>query len=47
MRTSMVRTYGGYTIDVVLHPSQAKRDPVPGTVVSGRFWLTGRLVPQP
>lgn len=41
---ALVRTYGDYTIDVVLHPAQVKLDPVPGTVVSGRFWLSGRLV---
>ncbi|HLL31477.1 MAG TPA: hypothetical protein VK403_10810 [Allosphingosinicella sp.] len=44
---ALVRTYGDYTIDVVLHPSQVKLKPARGTVVSGRFWLTGRLVSQP
>lgn len=44
---ALVRTYGGYTIDVVLHPSQVKLEPAPGSVISGRFWLTGRLLPQP
>ncbi|HYW16442.1 MAG TPA: hypothetical protein VE891_09860 [Allosphingosinicella sp.] len=44
---ALVRTHGGHTIDVVLHPSQVKLKPAPGAVVSGRFWLTGRLVSQP
>ncbi|HEX6374262.1 MAG TPA: hypothetical protein VFZ91_00920 [Allosphingosinicella sp.] len=44
---ALVRTYGDYTIDVVLHPAQVELDPVPGTVVSGRFWLSGRLVGEP
>jgi hypothetical protein len=44
---ALVRTYGDHTIDVVLDPAQVKLAPVPGTVVSGRFWLSGRLVPQP
>jgi hypothetical protein len=43
---ALVRTYGDYTIDVVLHPTQVKEDPVPGTIVSGRFWLSGRLVAE-
>ncbi len=44
---ALVRTYGDYTIDVVLDPTQVKLAPAPGTVVSGRFWLSGRLVAQP
>jgi hypothetical protein len=44
---ALVRTYADYTIDVVLDPAQLKLAPTPGTVISGRFWLSGRLVPQP
>jgi hypothetical protein len=44
---ALVRTYGDYTIDVVLDPAQVKLTPTPGTVVSGRFWLSGRLVAGP
>jgi hypothetical protein len=44
---ALVRTYGDYTIDVVLDPTQVKLPPTPGTVVSGRFWLSGRLVAEP
>jgi hypothetical protein len=44
---ALLRTYGDYTIDVVLDPKQVKLAPTPGTVVSGRFWLSGRLVAQP
>jgi hypothetical protein len=44
---ALVRTYGDYTIDVVLDPAQVKLPPTPGTVVSGRFWLSGRLVAGP
>jgi hypothetical protein len=43
----LVRTYGDYTIDVVFDPAQVKLAPTPGTVVSGRFWLSGRLVAEP
>lgn len=44
---ALLRTYGDYTIDVVLDPTQVKLRPTPGTVVSGRFWLSGRLVAEP
>lgn len=44
---ALVRTYGDHTIDVVLDPAQVKLAPVPGTIVSGRFWLSGRLVAEP
>jgi hypothetical protein len=44
---ALVRTYGDYTIDIVLDPTQVKLAPTPGTVVSGRFWLTGRLMAEP
>lgn len=44
---ALVRTYNDYTIDVVLDPAQVKLPPTPGTVISGRFWLSGRLVAEP
>lgn len=44
---ALLRTYGDYTIDIVLDPTQVKLPPTPGTVVSGRFWLSGRLVAEP
>jgi hypothetical protein len=44
---ALVRTYGDHTIDVVLDPAQVKLRPTPGTVVTGRFWLSGRLVTAP
>ncbi len=44
---ALVRTHNDYTIDVVLDPAQVKLAPTPGTVISGRFWLSGRLVAEP
>lgn len=44
---ALVRTYGDCTIDIVFDPHQVKLAPAPGTVVSGRFWLSGRLVAEP
>jgi len=44
---ALVRIYGDHTVDVVLDPAQVKLAPAPGTLVSGRFWLSGRLVAEP
>lgn len=43
----LARTYEGATIDVVIDPESIKIEPKPGYIVTGRFWLTGRIVPAP
>lgn len=43
---ALVKTYGGATVDVLLDPATVKRRPRPGMVISGRFWLSGRLLPE-
>lgn len=40
----LARTYGGATVDVVIDPASIKVEPKPGYIVTGRFWLTGRIV---
>jgi hypothetical protein len=40
---ALVKTYGEMTVDVVLDPSTVKQKLKPGMVVSGRFWLSGRV----
>lgn len=42
----LARTYGGATVDVVIDPASIQIEPKPGYIVSGRFWLTGRIVPS-
>lgn len=41
-----VETLGG-SYDVVIDPELLPKAPVPGNVVSGTFWLSGRLFPSP
>ena len=40
----VVRTYANSTIDVVVDKKSLKRDPAPGQIVAGRYWLSARLV---
>ena len=40
---ALVETYGGATVDVVIDPRTIRRDPKPGSIVAGRFWLSARL----
>lgn len=40
---ALVDAYGDMTIDVVLDPSTVKQAIEPGMVISGRFWLSGRV----
>jgi len=40
---ALVETYKGSTVDVVMDPSSVKSDPIPGSFIAGRFWLTARL----
>jgi len=40
---ALVETYGGATVDVVIDPRTIRRDPKPGSIVTGRFWLSARL----
>ena len=42
---TLVKTYGGAVIDVAMDPASVKTNPKPGTVVSGRFWLSARVAP--
>ena len=42
---ALVETYGGATVDVVIDPRTIRRDPRPGSIVTGRFWLSARLAP--
>lgn len=44
---ALVKTYGGATLDVVIDPKTIRLNPEPGSIISGRFWLTGRLVSAP
>ena len=44
---ALVETYGGATVDVVMDPGTIRRDPKPGSIVTGRFWLSARLAPAP
>ena len=41
---ALVKTYDDATIDVVMDPSTVTLEPKPGTVVTGRFWLSARAV---
>jgi hypothetical protein len=43
----LAETYGGATVDVVIDPATIKTEPKPGNIVTGRFWMSGRLVAQP
>jgi hypothetical protein len=38
-----VKTFAGAIFDVVLDPASLALDPKPGTIVSGRFWLSARV----
>jgi hypothetical protein len=40
---ALVKTYGEMTVDVVLDPTTVKQALKPGMVVTGRFWLSGRV----
>jgi hypothetical protein len=42
---ALVRTYGGATVDVVIDPKTIRTEPKVGSIVTGRFWLSARLVP--
>lgn len=41
-----VSTYDSATFDVVMDPTTIHRDPVIGSIVAGRFWLSARLAPS-
>jgi len=43
---ALVETYGGI-YDVVIDPALLERPPCAGNVLSGQFWLSGRLVAYP
>ncbi len=38
-----VATYDGATMDVVMDPRSVTVKPVPGSIITGRFWLTARV----
>ncbi len=38
-----IATYDGSIMDVVMDPRSVAMKPAPGTIVTGRFWLTARL----
>ncbi len=40
---TLLRTYGGITIDVVIDPRSIRSEIKPGAVVTGDFWLSGRV----
>jgi hypothetical protein len=40
---ALVKTYGGATIDVVLDPATVPNEIKPGSILTGRFWLSARL----
>lgn len=42
---ALVRTYGGATVDVVIDPKTIHNEPKAGSIVTGRFWLSARLIP--
>ena len=42
-----VRTYADATFDVIMDPKTVKTDPKPGSIVSGRFWLSARVAAAP
>ncbi len=44
---ALVQTYGGSTVDVVMDPATVSSDPAVGSIVTGRFWLSARLVSPP
>lgn len=41
----LTKTYGGATVDIVIDPASIKVEPKPGNIITGRFWLSGRIVP--
>ena len=41
---ALVKTYDDATIDVVMDPSTIAKDPAPGTIVTGRFWLSAHAI---
>ncbi len=43
---AMIESFGG-TYDVVIDPQQIPALPQPGAVISGSFWLSGRLTSYP
>lgn len=45
---ALVETYAGATVDVVMDPTTlVGPPPQPGSIVTGRFWLSARLAPTP
>ena len=40
---AVVTTYRGSTFDIVMDPRTVSRDPVVGSIITGRFWLSARL----
>jgi hypothetical protein len=44
---ALVETYEGATIDVVMDSSTLTKEPKVGSIISGRFWLSGRVVLSP
>lgn len=44
---ALVQTYGGATVDVVIDPKAIRAPPKAGSIVTGRFWLSARLIPAP
>jgi hypothetical protein len=44
---AVVRTYDDTTIDVVIDPQSIAQEPKVGSILRGRFWLSGRLAPSP
>jgi hypothetical protein len=43
---ALVQTYDSATVDVVMDPSTVHGDPKPGAIISGRFWLSARILPS-
>jgi hypothetical protein len=41
----LARTYAGATVDVVIDPATIRVEPRPGYIVTGRFWMSGRIAP--
>jgi len=41
---ALVETYGNWTIDVVMDSSTVSTEPKVGSIIAGRFWLSGRVV---
>jgi hypothetical protein len=41
---ALVRTYADATVDVVMDPNTVRTEPRPGSILTGRFWITAHVV---